>query len=132
MEIVYKELEKQEYEKFRRMESSIEFEGDHAGLYSNFRPIWSALQAIDYGCVTLRYEGAKRKVILRYQISAIVWPSVIMAFVFGFIFKQFSVGLLTFSFVSLASWLWTYFAYSITISGCLEKTIYNERWGLKS
>ena len=131
MEIVYKELEAQEYEMLQRMESTIEFEGDHAGLYSNFRPFWSALQAIDYGSVILRHEGPKRKVVLRYQISVMVWPSIIMAIVFGFIFKQFSVGLLVFSFVSFASWLWTYFVYSITISGCLDKAIYNEHLKVK-
>lgn len=63
MEIVYKELEKQEYEKLQRMDSFIEFEGDHAGLYANFRPFWSALQSVDYGSVKLMHTLSNERLL---------------------------------------------------------------------
>lgn len=131
MEVVYRELEKQEYEKLQRMESTIEFEGDHAGLYSNFRPFWSALQAVDRGSVTLMHKDYKRKIVLKYQITTIIWSGIVPSCFFGLISMQLLLALLGFLFGFLASWLWTYFAYSITISGCLDNAIYNEHLKVK-
>jgi hypothetical protein len=125
---IFRELEKEEFERLELKEMTIEIKGDHAGLGFSFNKMRDAIQSIDFGSISIFHHKKGRQLVYKFQLTIFTIICLIVGILLGFFTMSIWLGVICFIVLFVGTWLWIYIIQIMTVSGYIDQLIYDEHW----